>query len=905
MRGFPYRILGLAIFLGSANLGADAMESAGEVRERMRAALSTVGLTETDLEFKKDVLPDANLSPLVRTLLGKPLKTPEFVEKLEAELAGEPWERREAAGAKDRCQVADWKNTPTVLRSLIQELLDALLAERRRFGVLLTDVSVESKQRALRAFAAENFHVDRDKESFKTWAARTGGAVLLRDLVDRADSLDLGETELILPQLRAGKDLNPVELARESRRLLDAIQHFVNWQRVFEPLNDQRNDFDRIEIESSLGRVVLGGKGSQKYETGAALIIDLGGDDTYERAGCADGIAGLPFSVVIDLDGNDRHRDAGSGICGVGVAWDQSGDDRYETAHASLGCGLFGVGILVDVAGNDRYSSDTLSQGAAAFGYGLLLDCAGDDRYAVALLGQGYAGVNGYGVLCDWRGNDRYFAGGKYPDYDRHPDRTLSLSQGFSMGSRPFAPGGLGVLFDGAGDDRYECDIFGQGTSYWYSCGVLIDRGGNDSYKAYQYAQGTGIHLSVGILKDNGGNDAYFCRQGLAQAGCHDFAVGLLWDGGGNDSYRAESSSQGSGINNAVGILYDAAGDDRYSVRDVKNGQGQGSGGVAPRRGIGSVGVLLDMAGRDRYSNQQWDEHVAERPEIGVAVDVSDRAQLHRVAESSLETATSGASPARGEIAHAKIRRSGGAILASENFGFGRLQTARAAKVPQSDDEIERRGGDAVLGRLLLHAARAGDAPWKVADREKARAVLEALPPDELPGMLPWLGRADSMIGAVVDAVIQKQGKAALPFLRDAVKNDLPEIRVECLYWLGEKGVAADAQWIYPSLNDKRTRPAALVALSKLGVAGREGEVLPFLAGERGLERALAVRILARSKALDLERLVMLLDDPDWNVRAEVVKALRLRGPEAAREMERWLPRLGPLGRRWAGKVKP
>ncbi len=897
-----------------------ATEPSKIVQQYFRDALSAVGLTESDLEFKKDVVVDANLSPLVRTLLQHPLKMVEFVNELEQQLQREPW-LIQFEEKKQHCHVDDWQKTPEPLRRFIQDLLDPLFWERNQFGRLLSGPTKILEQDALRVFAVENFHPDRDEDSLYFWTRATGGfeskSGALKQLLQRIDHLGVSETELIIPQLKAAQRINPIQLSEETRHLLTDIRFFVQQCLPWIQNHPKLIQFDRITLQTSLGKVILGGSGSQTYDEDAALIVDFGGDDHYLHAGCANGLLDLPFAVVIDLGGNDTYESAGSGIWGVGALWDQSGNDRYIASNASLGCGLFGVGVLVDVMGNDRYTGDTMCEGAAAFGYGLLWDGEGDDLYSVALQGQGFAGVNGYGVLCDFAGNDRYVAGKKYPDYDRFPERTLSLSQGSSMGYRPFAPGGLGILFDRCGDDFYECDVFGQGCSYWYSCGVLIDGGGNDSYRAYQYDQGSGIHLSVGILKDDQGDDRYFSKSGLAQGGSHDFGIGLLWDGGGNDFYIAASTCQGSAINNAVGLHYEAGGNDHYIGTNPKMSNSQGSGGMCARRGIGSIGVLLDMNGADRYSHLQWDNHVSEREDIGVAVDVASEKDLwekrkvwatssknHRDSNSSLFTQILNKLTLGSFVSCLHAVSSDLSFLSSGEFEFGRLITDRIAQPPHSDREILSLGGDREMGQLLLKTARYGDAPWKITEREQAKKALEAIPANCYDRLLPWIGRGDVMNHVILDELIEKQGKAILPILRKFAASDWYELQSLCLYWLGEKGKPTDVRFALNALKNERVRPAALLTLSKLGLKDYMEKILPYLRSNRELERALTVRVLGCFDSPPHQRIVGMLDDPDWNVRSEVVKVLQKGGTNALKALETYRCTLSPLGQYWATKVK-
>lgn len=878
-------------------------ETAAIAQQHARQALSTIGLAESDLNGKKDLIPDGNLSPLVRELLNHPLSTFEVADRLERDLDVDPWVtqsqrlKKRAPWDKPACKVRDWKATPQEFRPAIQQLLDGLLAERHRFQRVLGQASVKERALALQSFAIENFHLDRDLSSRAIWTVATGGDVpAMKESLRRVDAQEMGETEFIQAQLHAALAINSVELEKECRSVTGMIHDFVESVKLIVLAEPRLFRFGAISLETALGEVLLGDSGTQSYGRSVPLIIDFGGDDVYSCAGCANGITGDDFCIAIDLGGNDRYQAAGSGVWGVGILWDESGNDRYNSSNASLGCGLFGAGVLIDRSGDDIYRGDTLCEGAAAFGYGLLWDGEGDDSFEVALQGQGFAGVNGYGVLFDRSGNDRYRAGYKYPDYDRFGKRTISLSQGFSIGYRPFAPGGLGVLRDQQGNDLYDCDVYGQGVGYWYSCGALLDGEGNDSYSAYQYSQGSGIHLSVGILKDGSGNDRYKNLEGLAQAGSHDFAVGLLWDGSGNDRYSSRSSSQGSGINNAVGILYEGGGDDVYEVLD-QNGNGQGSGGQSERRGIGSVGLLVDMSGKDRYSTKQRDNRVAERKDIGVAVDVSDAAMLQEVAVDFSEDSRASW---RSYSSRSFPERNSNPDV---DFTWGQLRRVEVPLPPRTDREILDMGADPKIGRWLMESGLSGDRPWKVKLREEAKAKLEVISASRFDEVIPWAGRSDPMIRIEIDDLIGKKGVEALPSVRRFAKSDWPELQSLCLWWLRQKGDESDCFAVFPALKNPRVRPMALVALAKIGAGGEESRVLPFLRSNRNLERALSVRILGQGKHPPYAMLVEMLNDDDWNVRSEAVVALGKGGVEAWKVLQEYRHDLSALGRFWAAKV--
>ncbi|MBN1866364.1 hypothetical protein JW916_03635 [Candidatus Sumerlaeota bacterium] len=142
---------------------------------------------------------------------------------------------------------------------------------------------------------------------------------------------------------------------------------------------------------------------------GYGLLMDEGGDDTYDAAVMAQGSGywyGLGF--LLDRSGDDTYRAhwycQGTGChLGIGALIDRSGNDRYVcTAQMSQGAGHdWGTGWLVDGGGDDVYETGDLSLGAASENsLGFFLDLAGDDRYTVERNGNAYSG--GAGRLLSW-----------------------------------------------------------------------------------------------------------------------------------------------------------------------------------------------------------------------------------------------------------------------------------------------------------------------------------------------------------------------------------------------------------------------------------------------------------------------------------------------------------------------
>lgn len=379
--------------------------------------------------------------------------------------------------------------------------------------------------------------------------------------------------------------------------------------------------------DTTIGKIVVGGTGTSYYYADAALIIDLGGDDYYfNNAGASN--KDMPAAICIDLSGNDVYETThpftqGTGWFGTGILIDLKGNDKYVSQNFSQGSGLFGVGLLLDKEGDDFYSGHVLNQGTGFFGTGLLDDLSGNDVYFSRQFAQGVGLTKGVGALIDYRGNDFYFTGGEYPDF-RDPEKSFqSMSQGTGMGIRPEetivgASGGIGVLIDQKGTDRYHGDYFSQGSGYYYSLGYLCDKEGSDRYYAGRYAQGAGIHSAVGLLEDASGDDTYECTLGVAQGCGHDTGIGFLLDEGGNDLYRSETTSQGVALEKGLGVLADFWGNDAYYA----NGNSQGFSSPSKTEEINSIGILLDNQGdRDIFHEPIPDNLLLYRLNGGVVLN--------------------------------------------------------------------------------------------------------------------------------------------------------------------------------------------------------------------------------------------------------------------------------------------
>jgi hypothetical protein len=366
-------------------------------------------------------------------------------------------------------------------------------------------------------------------------------------------------------------------IERASALFLEATARFVSQAAHYEP----------GRFASPVGTVVIGGPGNDRHGPGAALIIDPGGDDEYERAPALAGAV----SVIVDLGGNDRYSGSDIALRALSAIVELSGDDRYRMSGPGLGAAIAGASVIVDYGGDDEYEAGFLGEGAAAFGTGALIDLGGNDRYRLRAWGQGFGLAGGLGLLWDRAGHDLYAAAGE-PDFHQRGS-GLSGAQGAAFGFRGRLGGGIGILRDDAGDDRYEAQMFAQGLGYYYGLGLLWDLGGSDAYHAFRYAQGNGVHEAAGVLGDDGGDDHYALDNGYGQGMGLDLGVGALVDREGDDAYRARFGAQGTATANGFGLLADRAGADRFSLGADDNAWGR----AEDYGGLSSAGVFQPSDG--------------------------------------------------------------------------------------------------------------------------------------------------------------------------------------------------------------------------------------------------------------------------------------------------------------------
>ena len=144
---------------------------------------------------------------------------------------------------------------------------------------------------------------------------------------------------------------------------------------------------------------------------------------------------------------------------------------------------------------------------------------------------QGVGGPRGLGAIVDAQGGDLYRANGpSFGSAYGTPAVYLGMSQGFGIGVRGYAAGGVGALYDLAGHDRYEAGEFSQAGGYYFGLGILHDVAGRRSLLRQPLRAGVRRAPGVGVLVDDAGDDTYWSMTAASQAGTWDQSIGLLLD---------------------------------------------------------------------------------------------------------------------------------------------------------------------------------------------------------------------------------------------------------------------------------------------------------------------------------------------------------------------------------------
>jgi hypothetical protein len=464
---------------------------------------------------------------------------------------------------------------------------------------------------------------------------KTSDALALYGMKDLAETM--GDGQVYYPEIDdMAKNLDAHSLYYGCMKAAQATETASKELKKYLAKKPKGVDKIRFDFMSPLGRIVISGTGDDKHiERDCAILIDLGGNDTYTGNVGGTPSYDIPISVAIDCAGNDTYLNEdpslpsqGSGILGAGILIDNEGKDTYQAKKMAQGCGFFGLGILLDVSGDDDYKLETSGQGCGYFGIGMNLDMTGNDTRYIFGDGQGLGGIGGVGVCADYEGNDKYTAEpfdsvSHRGDYHSQNKINVNGAQGAGMGRRGDGSdghswaGGLGALIDIKGNDHYYSGNWTLGCGYWFGTGLVYEGEGDDLYESVYFTQASGAHYCIGAIVDEAGNDIHKLWEtaGAGIAFGWDYTEAILLDKSGNDHYEAKIISLGCAQIRSDALLIDLGGDDYYQLQAGQQGFGAATylesynipNKISPMDIYSkSFGLLLDIGGKDSYMD--WDK---------------------------------------------------------------------------------------------------------------------------------------------------------------------------------------------------------------------------------------------------------------------------------------------------------
>jgi HEAT repeat protein len=658
-----------------------------------------------------------------------------------------------------------------------------------------------------------------------------------------------------------------------------------------------------LSLPTPIGDIVLLGQDDNIFNSQAALVVDLGGDDRYAGPVGTGASDTRPVSILIDISGNDTYANEktrqgqGVGVASIGVVADLAGDDHYVAGDMSQGCGMFGVGLLLDAKGDDVYEMGLMGQGFGLFGVGLLMDLMGNDRYEINGMGQGVGSTMGFGGLIDSRGDDDYHAKWHPARSTLQPD-DWSHAQGVGVSVR--SPdwhrnfslyGGIGFLSDGAGNDTYSCSASNcMGAGYFMSVGSLVDHSGNDRYYPENgNGMGFAVHLASGILIDREGNDQYFAKFDSGGVGA-DRSTGMLVDYQGNDTYGPALSADSEAkrerqrppeINRAVlaktsnaelaassyasasrskglGILIDGSGDDRYFSKEGIRSASCGAVIPPPDPSNWSHAMLLDLGGADFHNS-------ADRKNNSYRIDLS-HGLFYDVDLPAGEKAIHDLPPV---------------LVAGNQGGYPPLPMASISE--KLEAELKALSGEDVFGRF------ASIGRVVQSDPKIIKAMIDAL------SISCHRDINQSLIEALNYFILRKEMNRERTRDFERLLNACdPVVRSYASRTLGWWNVAHSADAVVRAMNeaDPQVREDVFWAVGRLG----QIEVLKTLSEAIPAETSISAKranlrafheILANNKLDEenkrkeaLKSLLLWADDSDPIVRREAVAGLRYIGPQ-------------------------
>ena len=314
----------------------------------------------------------------------------------------------------------------------------------------------------------------------------------------------------------------------------------------------------------------VGGTGDNTYTQDEMLLIDLGGNNTYDN-----GAGAAPFALTGAASGQTEPVSVNLDIGG--------GKDTYNAPLSALGSSTSplvmgqgaaitgGVGFSVNTSGDDVYNaavaappppgadgslhySDAVAQGAGIVGAGFLFDGGGSDIFSVTLPRLDHAGsfvvdaqgasegfVGGVGsMVTTGGGDDTYTVSGGGADAPRGAFVfVIANVQGASDGD-----GTEALLYDDGGSDSFTVssrsdDALPAVSQLYTSQQYQLWAQGSASLGSAMLLEGTGSHTYRTAIDMEGGADDVNVISSQGSAGLSGYA--LLQDDGSGNTYDVEA----------------------------------------------------------------------------------------------------------------------------------------------------------------------------------------------------------------------------------------------------------------------------------------------------------------------------------------------------------------------------
>lgn len=362
-------------------------------------------------------------------------------------------------------------------------------------------------------------------------------SLLLADATTTAKSLN--DTRLDLPFIHIGHP-GPTNHTEDYMLHVDVSGNDTYNNHAGAPLiGDDRGIGLTIDLGDADDRYTKHNRAQGYAAGGVGILHDAGGNDWYNLTGMGQGSANAGIAILYD-EGNGadvyhspqrpddfaaRWMKGHGGLGGIGLLVDEGGPDhlRDDGIDSFIYGAAGGLGLLANLGpAPDTYISleepnedrppfaGPIQVSAEAGGGAILFEEGGDDTYVcgprVRQGCQGAGGPNSLALLLEQGGDDTYTMGTtvisevlqnfifhvpyqfieEYLDDPPRPDATgtfVPMGQGAGYGVTLPVPGtGVGVLYDGAGNDIYTAEKWAQGYGGIGSLGFLFDLGGEDTY---------------------------------------------------------------------------------------------------------------------------------------------------------------------------------------------------------------------------------------------------------------------------------------------------------------------------------------------------------------------------------------------------------------------------------------